>query len=150
MPKLESLTCFGSRLCSKVCSELLEHLSTLLLDEEPDEVGGCVKLQGQRGGEFAFPAHHRGLQGFCESIHLAVLTLPRKQDRLSKAKEKMWVGVSGLPFPSCSEKKHRGHGEKKMKSMFRNARPLPCPQSRISYPQVTFQPPPTHSHAKDH
>lgn len=73
-----SPTCFGGSLCSKVCSKLLEHLSTFLLDKKPDEVGGRVELQGQRGREFAFPAHHGGLQGFSESIDLAVLALPKE------------------------------------------------------------------------
>lgn len=95
----QSLTCFGSRLGSEVCSKLLEHLSTLLLDEKPDEVGGRVELQGQRGREFAFPAHHRGLQGFREGIDLAVLALPREAGQALLRKGRDVGGCQWFTFP---------------------------------------------------
>lgn len=76
------LTSFGCSLCSKVSSKLLEDLRTVFLYEEADEVRGCIELQGQWGRELTFPATDRGLQGFPQGIHLAVLALAGKTGSL--------------------------------------------------------------------
>ena len=86
------LTGFGRSLCGKVRGKLLEDLRAVFLHEEANEVGGGIELQGQRGRELALPATDRGLQGFPQGVHLAVLTLAGENKTLHSE------GGGGLPL----------------------------------------------------